>query len=326
MKRTALDVNSGQAQARIDVRTDGARMSRLVVVGSVNVDLVARVPVLPGPGETVLGPGIERHGGGKGANAATAAARLGADVALVGATGDDDLGAGVRRELEDEAVDIGDVAVLRGVATGAALIVVDDHAENQIAVGTGANGALTAAVVERALARRLDGCGGVLVSTEIPDAAVAAAVRGARAAGVPCILNPAPARPELLELLDAGPLLTPNRGELAVLAGGGAPEAAAAALATRTGAPVVVTLGADGVLAAEPDGATWRVAAHPAEPVDTTGAGDTFNGALAAQLAAGEPLRAAVAYSVVAAALSVEHPGARGGMPDAAAVAAAGRI
>jgi ribokinase len=280
-------------------------MSDVAVVGSINVDLVAAVAVLPAPGETVLGRRIERHGGGKGANAAVAAARLGARVRLIGAVGDDDVGAGALAELRAAGVDVAAVAVLAGEPTGMALIVVDRQGENQIAVGAGANAALGADHVRTALGRAAPGC--VLVSAEVPDAAIAAAVAAARDLGVPCVLNPAPARPELLDA-GAGAILTPNAGEARRLAGTDDVEQAARTLRERTGAPVVVTLGERGALL---DGTR-----HPAPTtrvVDTTGAGDAFNGALAARLAVGDALPAALPQAIAAASRSVSEPGARGG-------------
>lgn len=302
-------------------------MSGLVVVGAINVDLVAAVPALPAPGETVLGRRIDRHGGGKGANAAVAAARVGARVALIGAVGDDDVGASALEELRAEGVDVSAVAVVGEEPTGMALIVVDEGGENTVAVGAGANAALPAAHVEAALAACLDDCGCVLVSTEIPDAAVAAAVRAAHARGLPCVLNPAPARAPLLELASERPLLTPNAGEARVLAAAAGSEArdpddAARVLAELTGAPVVVTLGARGALLMTDEGDAVPFPARAARPVDTTGAGDTFNGALAARLAAGDALSAAIPYALAAASLSVGAVGARGGMPGGDAVAA----
>jgi ribokinase len=298
---------------------------RVVVVGSVNVDLVAVMPTLPGPGETVIGAGVERHGGGKGANAAVAAARLGADVALVAAVGDDAFGVEALAELERDGVAIDAVSVLRDTPTGAALIVVDEAGENQIAVGAGANFALRASQVDQALAGLLDACDCAIVGTEIPDPCVAAAVNAAAGAGVPCVLNPAPARAALLDVLDARPLLTPNVGEVralataagATLAEAADPACAAALLVERTGEPVVVTLGADGALVVAPRTPPIRIPPVATRVVDTTGAGDTFNGALAVRLAAGDDLAGAVRYAVAAAALSVARTGARGGMPTA---------
>lgn len=297
----------------------------LVVVGAVNVDLVVAAPRLPGPGETVVGPGVERHGGGKGANAAVAAARTGARVHLVAAVGDDDTGSGAIAELRDDGVGTEYVARLADTPTGIALIVVDPAGENQIAVGAGANAALTADHVRAALDDLLGSAGCVLVSTEIPDEAIEAAVRAATGAGLPCVLNPAPVVPAVERLVEVGPILTPNRTELIDLCGGPATDTSLAArqLGERSGAAVIVTLGADGALVVPADGEPTVVPARPAEVRDTTGAGDTFNGVLAAALAAGRPLAEAVDDAMVAAALSVEAVGARAGMPDAVAIAAA---
>ncbi|GAA1265252.1 ribokinase [Pseudonocardia aurantiaca] len=318
----------------------GGPGTAVVVVGAINVDLVVAADRLPGPGETVVGPGLERHGGGKGANAAVAAARAGAAVRLVGAVGADDTGRAALAELRAEGVEVGEVAVLDGAPTGVALIVVDSAGENQIAVGAGANAHVHADAVRAALARALPGAGCVLVSTEIPGPAVAAAVEVARAAGVRCVLNPAPVIPVVAELLTHGPLLTPNMGELtdlAAAAGVSVPEPAGSATAAshevgerelgrvraiigKTGAPVVVTLGGDGALVVAPDGRAEHVPPWPTTVRDTTGAGDTFNGVLAARLAEGDDLAPAVRVANVAAGLSVARVGARAGMPTAAAI------
>ncbi|MEY2552647.1 MAG: ribokinase [Ilumatobacteraceae bacterium] len=299
----------------------------VVVVGAINVDFVVVAPRLPGPGETVVGGGLQTYGGGKGANAAVAAARAGAKVRLIGAVGSDDTGTAALAELSDSGVDIADVAVLQDEATGVALIVVDDHGENQIAVGAGANAALSVDHVRSRLRAALPVAGCVLVSTEIPEAAVAAAVEEATAAGVPCVLNPAPVLPIIAELLEHGPILTPNGTELGDLLaltgdGGGSPVTDAAQLATRTRRAVLVTQGGDGVLVVTPDGASHSVPAPSVVVRDTTGAGDTFNGVLAARLAVGDDLADAIPYAVAAASLSVTQVGARGGMPTAAEIAA----
>jgi ribokinase len=309
---------------------------RVIVVGSVNVDLVALVDRLPTPGETVTGGRFERHDGGKSGNQAVAAARLGADVAFVGAVGDDAFGAEARAALAAEGVDVRGLATLPGIPTGVALIVVDAAAENTIAVASGANGAVTPAAVTAGLATLAPGPGDiVLVGTEIPVAAGGEALRVARAAGATTVLNPAPATGIGRALLAAADVVTPNRTELRQLA-----EAAAA----RTGRPrgaavegwarallddgpegpavgraVVVTLGAAGVLVVERAGGrieTTDVPAHVVTAVDTTGAGDTFSGALAAELAAGCGLVDAVRRAAAAAALSTTRAGAREGMPD----------
>ncbi len=306
--------------------------AEVVVVGSVNADLVVSVRRLPGAGETVTGGTFARHGGGKGANQAVAAARVGARVAMVGAVGADDLGEEALRKLAEEGVDVATVARLDDVATGVAVIVVDERGENQIAVASGANAELEGDEVVAALARLTGDSSGtaghdssgtagqessaprgvVVLGHEVPVAAVVAGIEAARRAGWTAVLNPAPAR----ELPDdvGGVVLTPNADEARVLAGEADVEAAARALAERTGAPVLVTLGADGALLLDGDRVD-RLPAPRVDVVDTTGAGDTVNGALAAELAAGRPLREAVRFALTAAALSTRAGGARAGMP-----------
>jgi len=280
----------------------------VIVVGSINADLVVRAERLPSPGETVTGGRFSRHGGGKGANQAVAAARLGARVAMVGAVGGDDLAEEALALLAGEGVDVS--AVSRAAApTGVALIAVDATGENQIAVASGANAELDPEEVERAV--RAAGPGAVLLGHEVPEAAVLA---GARAAQGPVVLNPAPARPLPEALVALGPVLTPNAGEACELTGERDPETAARALASRTRAAVLVTLGARGVLVLEGDRAE-RLPAPQVDAVDTTGAGDAFNGALATALAEGRDLRSAAAFAVAAAALSTRAAGAREGMP-----------
>jgi ribokinase len=282
----------------------------VVVVGSVNADLVVSVRRLPRPGETVTGGTFGRHGGGKGANQAVAAARLGARVTFVGAVGADDLGDEALGQLEAEGIDVSATARLDDVATGVAVIVVDERGENQIAVASGANAALTGAMVDSAL--RLEGAGVVLLGHEVPEEAVIAGARAARAAGWTAILNPAPARPLPDGLDDV--LLTPNAEEASALTGEQDPEAAAQALRRTTHASVIVTLGANGALLLEGEAAR-RLPAPTVQVVDTTGAGDTVTGALAAELAAGRPLREAARFALSAAALSTRAAGARAGMP-----------
>jgi ribokinase len=289
------------------------------VVGSVNVDLVVSAARLPGPGETVAGGTFARHGGGKGANQAVAAARLGARVRLVGAVGDDELGEGSLGLLEREGVDVSAVERLERVPTGVALIVVDEAGENQIAVASGANAELGAASAGRAV--EPDG-GVVLLGLEVGDEAVLSGALAAREAGLALVLDPAPARPLGDELLGLAPLLTPNAAEACALAGVSEPEAAARVLARRSGAPVVVTLGAHGALVI--DGTSMEhVPALRLRSVDSTGAGDAFAGALACELATGAELSAAVRFAVAAAGLSTLEHGAREGMPDRASVEAA---
>jgi ribokinase len=288
--------------------------ARVVVVGSVNIDLVVTLDALPRPGETVMGGRFARHGGGKGANQAVAAARLGAAVSLVGAVGRDDFGDAALEELSVDGIELG--AVMRvDEPTGVALITVDRAGENAIAVASGANAALSPDAVTAALGERLDAPAGVvLLGHEVPEAAVLAGARAARAAGWTVLLNPAPARALPDALLGLGPLLTPNADEARALSGEADVAAAGRALAGRSGAPVLVTVGADGGLLCS-DGDVARLPAPTTDVVDTTGAGDTFNGALAAELAAGTPLRAAAELAIHAAASSTASAGARAGMP-----------
>lgn len=297
--------------------------SRVVVVGSVNVDIVVRVPRLPGPGETVTGGSREDHGGGKGANQAVAAARAGATVELIGLVGDDQAGARSRAELDAEGVGTAWLGQTDAAATGTAVIVVDDRGENQIAVASAANGLLDGARVAEALEALDLGEGDVCLAVfEIPDEAVEAAAGMARRSRAALVLNPAPARPLSPPVLAAHPVLVANQAEAASLSGARRPAEAARALSLLSGAPVIVTLGSSGVVTADGD----RVAEHPVWPVevvDTTGAGDSFCGALVAALAARRSLSESVARASVAAALSVTAPGARTAMPTAAAVTAA---
>ena len=302
--------------------------SNVIVVGAINVDFVVATDRLPGPGETVVGGGLQTFGGGKGANAAVAAARAGAAVRLIGAVGDDDTGRAALAELAQDGVDVTDVAVIASESTGVALIVVDAHGENQIAVGAGANGALDPDHVRRCLRAALPAAGCVLVSTEIPPDAVAAAVEESTSASVTCVLNPAPVLQIVVDLLGRGLITTPNETELRDLVallgqGDGTSVADAASLvASKSHQPVLVTQGGDGVMVVTADLTARLVPAPRVDVRDTTGAGDTFNGVLAARLAAGDELAAAVPWAVAAAALSVTEIGARGGMPTAEAIEA----
>jgi ribokinase len=299
---------------------------RVIVVGSVNEDLVVTTERLPGTGETVIGGRFAQHHGGKGGNQAVAAARLGARTFLIGAVGDDAFGRAARAALEDEGVDVTGLLTLPDEATGVALIVVDEAGENSIAVAGGANAALDSVQVRAAL-KRLDlkPADVVLVGHEIRTGATHEALRVARIAKATTILNPAPAHglePPTLELAD---ILTPNQGELATLVGGrGRPAAQAKRLLGPEpgGRAVLVSLGANGTLLV--DGKRSRaIAATKVDVVDTVGAGDTLNGALAAGLAAGLDLVEASRRAGIAASLAVTRPGARGGMPTAAALEAA---
>jgi ribokinase len=318
---------------------------RVVVVGSVNVDLVIRGERLPGPGETVAGGTFERYHGGKGGNQAVAAARLGRPVLFVGAVGDDDFGRAARVALAGEGVDVSFLATLVGAATGVALILVDRRGENLISVASGANAALEPSAIGPAFGRIGVHAGDVvLVCHELPTPTVREALRAGRAVGATTVFNPAPADGIDRTVLAAADIITPNRGELLTLAAtdvrrsGRASSAALAAAAdiphaARTllesspagagvGEAVVVTLGPSGALLVRAE-STTDVPSIAVDAVDTTGAGDAFNGALASAVAEGRSIDDAVRRAVVAGALATTRVGAREGMPRVAELEAA---
>ena len=294
----------------------------VVVAGSINVDLIVGVPTLPQPGETVLGERFVQQNGGKSANQAVAAARVGARVTMLGAVGADDLGRSALAGLQAAGVDIDACRVVEDTHTGLALIVVDAAGENQIAVASGANARLDAAMIEAETSTLQPPPEAVcLLGLEVGDEAVVAASRWAAEQGLRIIVNPAPARALSDELLALGPILTPNQTEAEMLSGEASPDDAARALSARTGAPVIVTLGAEGALLYE-DGAAEHLPALRVRPVDTTGAGDALNGILAAELARGADVREALRWAMVGAALKTTKAGAQAGLPDREAIVA----
>jgi ribokinase len=293
-------------------------MSRVVVIGSINVDLVVAADHLPRPGETVLGGRFARHFGGKGANQAVAAARAGASVIMIGAVGRDAYGDESLASLMAEGVDVTRVRRV-DAPTGVAIIAVAADGENQIVVAPGANAEVSSVDLERL---ELAGSDVLLTCLEIPMAAVVGAVASAARLGLRAIVNPAPGRRLPPELLASSPILTPNQDELLAISGATAPDSALAALATAGAGAVVVTRGSGGALLAE-GGRRVDVPARQAAVVDATGAGDAFSGVLAAWLAEGRTLDEAVAAANVAASMSVAQSGARGGMPSRTAIEAA---
>ncbi|NYJ05121.1 ribokinase [Petropleomorpha daqingensis] len=295
----------------------------VTVVGSLNEDVLVRVGRLPGRGETVIGEGTTLAPGGKGANQAAAAGRLAPGVHMIGRVGDDPAGDRQLAALADSRVNVSRVHRTPGVPTGSATIPVEQGSgENLIVVVPGANAELTPDDAVADPVRRADV---VLLQLEVPLATVRAA---AEAAGGTVVLTPAPPRPLPAELLERVDVLVPNEHELAALAGAGPGEREPAELVRLaravTASAVVVTLGSRGaLLVPDGDGPALLQPPLPVTPVDTTGAGDCFCGALAAALAAGTPLAGAVRYAVAAAALSTTGPGARGALPDDDAVRAA---
>jgi ribokinase len=297
------------------------------VIGSANLDFTVAVPSLPRPGETVSGGRLTVSPGGKGANQAVAARRLGAAVRFVALLGADAMGDRLQETLLREGIDAGDLARTAEAPTGVALIAVDGQGRNQIAVAPGANHRLDVARVQ-AHADALDWADVVLLQLETPLETVAWSLREARRRGKTTILNPAPARvlplpPDLLPLVD---YLTPNEVEAGLLTGGPVegPEAATAAgrrLAAAGVGAAVVTVGAAGAVCVA-GGRCIPEAGFPVSPIDTVGAGDAFNGGLAALLAAGAPLADAVLVANAAGALTCTRRGAIDALPTGAEVRA----
>jgi ribokinase len=291
----------------------------VVVVGSLNEDVLVAVDRLPGRGETVIGRSAALAPGGKGANQAAAAGRLGPGVQMVGRVGEDSAGDRQLAALADAGVGVDQVQRTAGVPTGSATIPVEDRTgENLIVVVPGANGAVTPADADLETVRRARV---LLLQLEVPLDAVTAA---ARSCSGTVVLTPAPPQPLPAALLEQVDVLVPNEHELAQLAGaepGERPPAELVELARAVaGCAVVVTLGARGALVVPVEGTPLLQAPPAVDPVDTTGAGDCFCGALAQALASGADLPAAVGFAVTAAALSTTGPGARGALPDDRAV------
>jgi ribokinase len=296
---------------------------RVLVVGSANVDFTVALARLPRPGETVTNGTLLVNHGGKGANQAVAARRLGADVRLIGCVGEDASGREVRAALAGEGVGVAGLATAPEAATGTALIVVDGEGRNQIAVAPGANRALTVVHV-RERADDFAWADVVLVSCEVPLVAVRAALEMARGRALTTILNPAPVPDAGLGFLDLVDYLPPNAGEAARLSNVGGDAAAdvgraAGVLRARGARWVVVTLGERGALACG-DGEPWRVPAPRVAAVDTTAAGDAFNGALAVALTEGRELPAALRFANAAAAIACTRRGAQPSLPTRAEV------
>ncbi len=293
--------------------------AKVVVVGSLNMDLIVRTPRFPVGGETLAGHGFATAAGGKGANQAVAAARLGARVAMVGCVGDDANGAELRAGLLAEGIDCSAVATVPGVATGIATILVDDAGQNAIVIAAGGNGEMTA---ERLADHNalLEAADIVIAQLEVPMATVEATLARAHALGRTVILNPAPAVGPLPEnwygLID---YLIPNESEAALLTGIAvdSPQSALQAaqkLLANGARRVLITLGSQGVFYADGE-RHLHLPVEPVVAVDTTAAGDTFVGGFAAGLAEGLPLESAIRLGQQAAALAVTRPGAQPSIP-----------
>ncbi|HAU37347.1 MAG TPA: ribokinase, partial [Phycisphaerales bacterium] len=293
----------------------------ILVVGSINMDLVVRSPHMPAPGETVLGNGFVTNPGGKGANQAVAAARLGGPCAMIGRVGDDEFGRTLTARLAAEKIDCANVLTTEGVPTGVAMIVVDSHGENSIVVASGANYRLSPDDLfcrEEAFARAAV----VVLQLELPLPTVRAACDLARRNGCRIVMDPAPATPQLDDALCAVDILSPNVSEAEILTGKKAGEdrvdkIVAMDLIARGAKAAVLKLGARGSLVVTNDGHFYRVPSYKVNVVDTTAAGDAFTAALAVALAHGNDLHSAARFANAAGALACTKFGAQATMPTA---------
>ena len=296
----------------------GRKDKPVVVVGSLNMDLVMRTPRVPVGGETLHGHEFSTLPGGKGANQAVACARLGARVSMIGQVGNDGFGTTLRDGLAADGIDVSGVRQTTAVGTGVAMILVEDIGQNRIVLAAGANGALTPADIDTHAA--LIGSAEMLVlQLEVPMPVVQRAIEIAHAAGVPVLLNPGPASPLPDTVWPQIDILVPNESEATLLSGVEVTDAASAYAAAsvfrqRGVKCVLITLGANGVAVIDDHGER-HLPAHVVKAVDTTAAGDTFIGGLTAGLVEGLPLDEAVALGQRASALCVTRHGAQPSIP-----------
>ncbi len=291
----------------------------VIVVGSTNLDYLLEVAELPALGETVLATALTKQPGGKGANQAVAAARMGARVTFVGCVGNDDDGTLMLRQLRAEGIDTSEVEVLGAHPSGLAIVYVVSNGDNSIAVVPGANSQLSATRVHRVLASRVGRGSVVVIQQEIPADAVRAAVAAADANGARVVLNAAPAGGPALELLGFCDPLVVNESEAGHLVGGAVTDRAAALRAAdrlaQRARSVVITLGSDGAVWSDGPRVTHVPAPSVADVADTAGAGDAFVGVLATVLADGGALGDAVEAGVRAGSYAVAHTGAQSSYP-----------
>ncbi|MBP5094149.1 MAG: ribokinase [Abditibacteriota bacterium] len=293
-------------------------MAKIVIIGSSNTDMVAKTKRMPGPGETVVGGTFGMVAGGKGANQAVCAARLGCDTAFVCCVGDDVFGEKALAGFKAEGLDISRAKTVKGVSSGVALIIVDEGAENSIVVAPGANDALTPEVVDEA-ADLIKEADILLVQFEIPMESVERAIEIAHEAGTKVVVNPAPANVLSKKALSMTDVIVPNQYEAVQILGKDkdsltSPADTAAELKALGVGAVVITLGSKGVFVSGPEGDA-SVPARKVKAVDTTGAGDCFTASMVCALSEGKSLKEAADFGVRASALSVTEFGAQPSMP-----------
>ncbi len=292
---------------------------KILVIGSLNMDVVVSLSHLPKPGETIIGRDKQEHPGGKGANQAYAAARLGGTTSMIGRVGSDNYGEVLISSLESAGADTGGIISQDGTSTGLAFICVDENGENTIVVASGANAMLKPEDI-LANERLMDDADIVLIQLEIPFETVSFAIETAHRKGKTVVLNPAPVRGGLEGIFGMIDILTPNEGELSELAGARADsteetEAAAKTLIEKGVGAVIVTLGEKGALLVRKEG-TKRFPAKSVKAVDTTAAGDTFSAAICVALSEGNSLEEAVVFANGAAGIAVTRKGAQPSIPS----------
>ncbi len=284
---------------------------KLAVVGSINTDMTVDAERIPRKGETLRGDHIQYIPGGKGANQAVAMARLGADVEMFGCVGDDANGEMMLKNLRQNGVKTDHIKILEGVSTGIAIITIGEN-DNTIIVVPGANKKVTLSYFEE-IKVHLETCDMVLLQQEIPLETVYGVVEFCNRKGIPVILNPAPASKVPMEVINKLTFLTPNEHEVIQIFG---TEISTEQLLRKYPEKLVITQGEKGVSVCLKNGKIVTIPARKANVADTTGAGDTLNGAFAVRMAAGDTLTEALKYANVAASLSTEKFGAQGGMPS----------
>ncbi len=293
--------------------------NKLCVLGSINVDHVIRVPYFPKAGETLTGYGYQIAYGGKGANQAVAAARVGAKVSFIGAIGDDQIGQTMKQAFEQDGIDTSAICVIPNQSTGLAMIQVADSGENSIVISAGANADLSESLVEQHKSQ-IEQADILLMQLESPLQAVTLATKFAKSAGVKVVLNPAPAQPLPDSLLSHIDIITPNETEAEILTGIKVTDEQTAAVAAnhfhQLGIEtVLITLGSKGVYYSE-KGQGEIIPGFRVDAVDTTAAGDTFNGAFVMALLEGKSAKDAIRFAHAAAAISVTRMGAQTAIPN----------